>query len=62
MTEIAKHDFYRPEGVTYQVCRACYLLKKLPHENEAVPCILDKHRGLLDRQVKPLLVPTDDRR
>jgi hypothetical protein len=33
------HHFKRVEGRTYSVCTTCGVLKRMPAENDATPCV-----------------------
>jgi hypothetical protein len=53
---MSEHDWHRPEGLTYQECRVCGLLKRTDSENKARPCEPDKYRKPTLISVKPILV------
>ena len=53
---MSEHDWHRPEGLTYQECRVCGLLRGTDSENKARPCEPDKYRKPTLISVKPILV------
>jgi hypothetical protein len=50
------HEWVRREGVTYQECRVCGLLRGTEAENKARPCEPGKYKKPALASLKPILV------